>query len=156
MKRYQTRSYRMIVDYLETIPGEHVTAQDIQEHFTGIGEPIGLATIYRQIERLVEEGLLSRYFSEGTESACYEFCDRRKSCIRPVCFHCKCDTCGELIHLQCDEIAAVSAHLRAEHGFALNPYKTVFYGTCEKCMRKLLGKEDIQEGGEEHGADHMS
>ena len=154
MRRYQTKPYRMILEYLETIPGKHITAQEIAAHFADIGEPIALATVYRQIERLCEEGLLSRYFAEGTESACYEFYDRRKSCIRPVCFHCKCDVCGALIHLHCDELAGIRDHLQSEHGFALNPYKTVFYGTCAACLEKALRGEDTQED-DDHGTDHM-
>ena len=46
---------------------------------------------------------------------------------------CKCDVCGTLIHMHCDELAQIGAHLKKDHGFALNAMRTVFYGLCEDC-----------------------
>jgi Fur family ferric uptake transcriptional regulator len=35
--------------------------------------------------------------------------------------------------MSCDEINGFFAHVREEHGFVLDPKRTVFYGICEKC-----------------------
>ena len=48
-------------------------------------------------------------------------------------FHLKCEKCGTLIHLECHDLEQLSSHLMAEHGFALDPFRTVFYGLCENC-----------------------
>ena len=51
-----------------------------------------------------------------------------------LCFHCKCEKCGKLIHLHCDEIEEMQMHLFSEHRFKMNPMRTVFYGLCEQCQ----------------------
>ena len=46
----------------------------------------------------------------------------------------KCERCGALIHLECDELCQIQRHLFAEHGFVLNPLRTVFWGLCAACQ----------------------
>ena len=41
---------------------------------------------------------------------------------------------AELIHLDCSELDHLQSHLKEHHGITLNPLRTVFYGTCGKCM----------------------
>ena len=53
----------------------------------------------------------------------------------------KCELCGRLIHLECDELEELGGHLKAEHGFVINPLRTVFYGLCTDCADKKV-KED--------------
>ena len=53
--------------------------------------------------------------------------------VHPVCFHCKCEKCGKLIHLECTELSLIGEHLREEHGFSIDHARTVFYGTCNEC-----------------------
>jgi Fur family ferric uptake transcriptional regulator len=48
----------------------------------------------------------------------------------------KCEQCGKLIHLNCDEINAFFEHVSEEHGFVLDPKRTVFYGICNECNSK--------------------
>ena len=50
-----------------------------------------------------------------------------------TCFHCKCEKCGKLIHLHCEELQEIQSHLLGEHGFQLDPRRTVLYGLCEGC-----------------------
>ncbi|MBQ2313937.1 MAG: hypothetical protein II187_03455, partial [Treponema sp.] len=44
--------------------------------------------------------------------------------------------CGKLFHLECRELEDIQRHLAAGHGFALNPFRTVFYGLCSECAGK--------------------
>ncbi len=37
---------------------------------------------------------------------------------------------------------SVKNHLCDNHGFEIDSSKTVFYGTCKKCLKKLGGKND--------------
>ena len=57
-------------------------------------------------------------------------------------FHFKCKVCGELYHLDCSFLNTVKNHLCDNHGFEIDSSKTVFYGTCKKCLKKLGGKND--------------
>ncbi|MDR1307502.1 MAG: transcriptional repressor [Treponema sp.] len=127
--RYQTRQGAQILDYLSSLKGEHVTAAAIAGRF----EDIGKTTVYRHLDKLVEAGMVRRYFLEGKDSACYQYTGGEECGER---FHLKCESCGDLIHLNCDVLTDVADHVMKDHRFAINPLKTVFYGTCGSCLSK--------------------
>ena len=128
---YRTRQQEELLRYLKAAPGRHHTAAEIHAHFAAAGQPIGTATIYRQLERFTDEGIVRKYVLETGESACYEYVEQADHCTAH--FHCKCEQCGRLIHLDCDELREIRTHLLEHHGFAWNAGKTVFYGLCDQC-----------------------
>ena len=134
---YKTRQKEELLAYLKTVPGRHVTAADVCAHFTAEGRPIGTTTVYRQLERMVQEGLVNKYFLDETTGACFEYIDAGSSCHHPVCYHCKCERCGRLFHLECGELSHLTEHLASEHGFQVDPFRTVFYGVCEACRGQV-------------------
>lgn len=131
--RYRTKQREILLGYFENIPGIHVTAADVCEHFRSQGARIGQSTIYRQLESLVDEGLINKYIIDANSPACFEYMGHNVHRSGEVCFHCKCEVCGRLIHLHCDELEEIQAHLFKAHGFKLDPLRTVFYGLCEEC-----------------------
>ena len=128
---YNTKHREEIADYLASIPGRHVTAGDICAHFLSQGRAVGTATVYRQLERMVSEGLVQKYIIDESSSACFAWLGGEHCAER--CYHCKCERCGRLIHLSCAELDHIAAHLMADHAFRLNPLRTVFYGVCAEC-----------------------
>ncbi|MDR0451240.1 MAG: transcriptional repressor [Treponema sp.] len=138
---YNTRQGKLIMDYLASLGDAHVTVNDIADHFRHeIRETIGLATIYRHLEKLVKAGTLCKYNPGEGESACYQYIGANRT--EGDRFHLKCERCGKLIHLQCGFLDEILGHLRDEHRFRINPLKTVFYGSCEDCKgsRAFLGQ----------------
>ncbi|MEE0797492.1 MAG: transcriptional repressor [Anaerovoracaceae bacterium] len=130
---YQTRQMKELREFLASTDGKHVTVKDICRYFDEAGRPVGTATVYRNLEKLVEEGIVAKYSADPSDSACFSYIGSGEECCHPVCFHLKCQKCGRLIHLECDEITRLSEHMLRAHGFELNPVRTVFYGLCEDC-----------------------
>ena len=128
---YRTRQQNCLIDYLTQHEGQHFTAAQIHAHFAEGDQSIGTATVYRQLEKLVDEGVVRRYKLETEESAYYEYVGDNPGCSAHL--HCKCERCGTLIHMDCEELEAIRRHLLEEHGFLWNPRRTVFYGICEAC-----------------------
>lgn len=144
--KYRTRQREELLEYLETVPGVHITVNDVCEYFRSIGRPIGTTTVYRQMESLVDEGLLGKYIIDGMTPACFEYMpEHANETQHATCFHCKCDRCGKLIHLHCGELEEIQHHLLEEHGFRLNPRRTVFYGICETCAEEEREKRGASE-----------
>ena len=133
--KYRTKQREILLDYLKTIPGVHITAGDVCEYFREQGSSIGQSTIYRQLEQLVDEGILNKYTIGAGSPACFEYVDGESHGDRETCFHCKCEKCGKLIHLHCHEIEELKEHLQGHHGFSLDPIRTVFYGLCGQCEK---------------------
>ena len=134
--QYKTKQQEELLAYLKTMPGKHITAADICAHLNARGSAIGATTVYRQLDHLVEKGLVGKYVIDGVNAACYAYVDPGENCYTPVCFHCKCERCGRLIHLECGEITELLAHLEEEHHFTTDPQRTVFYGICGECREK--------------------
>ena len=135
--KYKTRQKEMLIDYLSSVEGEHITANDVCEFFKSQGETIGQSTIYRHLESLVDEGIINKYVIDANSPACFEYMGRESHLAGEVCFHCKCEKCGCLIHLHCDELSDIGKHLYNEHHFKLDPKRTVFYGLCENCINEV-------------------
>ena len=133
--KYKTKQRDRLISYLETVPGQHITAFDVCEAFRQDGAPIGQSTVYRQLESLVGEGVLNKYIIDEKSPACFEYVRSASHQGPGTCFHCKCEKCGRLIHLHCEELEEIRNHLLGEHGFRLDPRRTVFYGICEACQQ---------------------
>lgn len=131
--KYKTKKRDLLLDYLASVRGKHTTAGDICEYFRASDAEIGQSTVYRQLESLVDDGLIGKYTIDGNSPACFEYIGRDKAHKKGGCFHCKCAVCGRLIHLGGDEIQPLKELLLTEYGFALDAKRTVLYGLCENC-----------------------
>ena len=130
--QYKTKQMTELLAFLKSVQGSHVTVKDICDYFEIRGITVGTTTIYRQLEKMVSEGLVAKYVVDGTSSACFEYTgDEEES--QAVCYHCKCEKCGKLIHLHCDEVENLKQHMLEHHDFEMNPLRTVFYGLCSEC-----------------------
>jgi Fur family ferric uptake transcriptional regulator len=129
---YHTRQGDRILDYLRSLGDRHVTVNQVVRHFAEGEELIGQTTIYRRLEKLAAEGALRKYTLSDGKSACYQYTGAPAPCREH--FHLICETCGVLIHADCDLLDEVRAHLFLEHDFQINMLKTVFYGTCKQCL----------------------
>lgn len=132
--QYRTKQRDELRAFLESVPGRHITAGDVCEYFKNAGTPIGMATVYRQLEKMVDEGIVSKYSIDAGSPACFEYTGAHLS--EENCYHCKCQVCGKLIHMHCDELSGLQKHILEHHGFSIDPMRTVFYGTCADCAKE--------------------
>lgn len=133
---YKTRQKSEILNYLRNTDHSHVTAGDICMYFKDHSISISQATVYRQLEQLTEEGIVNKYIIDERSPACYEYIEKEKDCHQDGCYHFRCESCGKLIHLHCEEIDAIRQHLQKEHQLQLDPFRTVLYGLCQDCVEK--------------------
>ncbi len=130
---YNTKQREELLEYLQSVPGEHITVNDVCNHFMKCGSGVGVTTIYRQLEKMVNEGIVKKYVLDSSSAACFEYVDRETECNKSGCTHLKCTKCGKLIHLHCEDLKATEEHILLEHGFMVDTTRTVIYGLCEKC-----------------------
>ncbi len=132
---YKTKQKEKILDYLIRNKEKHTNVQEIITFLTAEGNPIGTATIYRQLDKLVDCGMVRRYNFDGKTGACYQYIENKEECHEH--FHLKCTICGKLIHLNCDRLSNINRHIFEKHGFQVDPSQTVFYGKCSECLSKI-------------------
>ena len=71
--QYKTKQMAELISYLKKEEGRHVTVSEISDYFTEKGISVGTTTIYRNLEKMVEEGIVAKYTVDGTSSACFEY-----------------------------------------------------------------------------------
>ncbi len=145
---YHTKQQDELLAFLKSHAGTHLTAAQIRDELVREGKPISTATIYRQMERFASDGTVRKYLLETGDSACYEYAGGYHSeCASH--FHCKCEKCGRLIHLDCDELQEIRQHLQEHHHFTWDYGRTVFYGICDQCQsarRYRMRQPDCKDG----------
>ncbi len=135
---YQTRQQQAVLHCLERRPEESLSAADIAQELRREACSVGLATIYRQLERLESAGMVHKV--NTPEGAYWRFCPNGSA--RRDCFLLKCQRCGRIRHLDCAHLQGLYEHLEQEHHFRVDPRGTLFTGLCDQCA----GEEDA------HGA----
>ena len=133
-EQYNTAQRQAIIDCLSEA-GSHMTASAVRTALAEGGRKVSSATVYRQLEKLVLEGVVVKSQPIGEKSACFELLDKT-ACVPERCYHMKCLSCGKLIHLNCEEIDSLCAHMLAKHDFRLDMLSTVLFGTCEACAKE--------------------
>lgn len=128
---YNTSQKEKLMDFLISNSEKHTSVQEISAYLRSEGTPVGTATIYRQLDRLVESGTVRKFIIDGKTSACYQYIDDTRECKEH--FHLKCLRCGKLIHLSCGQLKDINSHIAEHHGFIIDPSQTVFYGKCADC-----------------------
>ena len=124
---YSTKQHQAVLRCLEARGETACTAAELAEDLRREGCPVGLATIYRQLERLEGQGLVHKVTTE--EGACYRYCDGGKG----NCFLLRCEHCGRVIHADCGQLRGFYQHLEQAHHFTVDPRKTVLSGLCAAC-----------------------
>lgn len=135
--QYQTKQRDELLTYLESMSGKHITVNDVCEYFKTKGRSIGTTTVYRQLEKMVDQGIVTKYIIDAGSPACFEYVGADSHHTEGSCYHCKCEICGKLIHMHCDELPQIQQHIKEHHGFTINSMRTVFYGICENCAAKV-------------------
>ena len=129
---YQTKQQQALLHYLEQRGHQGVTVGELSHALREEGCPVGVATIYRQLDKLEQSGYVHKVITN--EGALFQYCgtaDHHRDC-----FLLKCEDCGRLEHVNCSQLAPLYDHLEQQHHFAINPRKTLFSGLCEACSRR--------------------
>ena len=125
---YSTKQQQAVLRCLESRESEALSAQELAEELRREGFSVGLATIYRQLERLEEAGVVHKVNTES--GAFYLYCSHGEG--RRDCFLLKCQRCGRIRHLDCDHLKDLYEHLETAHQFRIDPRRTLFTGLCEE------------------------
>ena len=112
---YQTKQQQAVLRCLQLRAEECLSAADLSEELRHGGLTVGLATVYRQLDKLTQQGLVHKVTTE--EGALYQYCPQAGH--PHDCFLLRCEGCR---------------HLSSEHHFRIDPRRTVLTGLCDHCQ----------------------
>ena len=127
---------------LETIadrPGQHLTAEEIYELTKEKYPEIGLATIYRALQVMVELHIIDKLnFDDGF--ARYELGQEMGS-ERHHHHHAICMECKTVFSLEEDLLGGLEQNLMERLGFQVTDHEVKLYGYCQACRIKQQKSE---------------
>jgi Fur family ferric uptake transcriptional regulator len=102
------------------------SAQDLHAGLRRQGDPVGLATVYRALQALVDDGDVDLLRGPDGEAA-YRRCS-------PVHHHhLVCRSCGTTVEVADLPVQRWANRIAAEHGFADIQHQVEVFGTCAAC-----------------------
>lgn len=118
---------RAVLDVLRETD-THPTAQEIYERVRHVRPQIGLATVYRILHQLVEQGFIKEL---GDSEARYDAHTARHD-------HALCTQCGALLDIPMDIAIAHDALQQAAQaaGVELTSHEIRIYGRCKTCQEQ--------------------
>jgi Fur family ferric uptake transcriptional regulator len=110
--------------------GAFRSAQSLHHELRQAGEPIGLATVYRNLQALAAEGKVDQVRIEGAE-ALYRVCDTDGHHHHVICRTCGRSTAvtGPDFELWADDVAAAAGYADIRHSLEIS-------GICPTCAAK--------------------
>ncbi len=102
------------------------SAQEIHDLLGRRGEQVGLATVYRTLQRLVEADEVDLLRTEDGE-AIYRRCSDTHH------HHLVCRDCGATVEVEGPAVERWTRAIAAEHGFVDVSHALEIFGTCRAC-----------------------
>jgi Fur family ferric uptake transcriptional regulator len=112
---------------------DHLSVDGIRRELKEQGEQVGIATVYRTLDLLVESGLVRAHeFGEGfrryepmTTQAGHE--------------HLICERCGRVVEVANVGLERMLPVLAEDQGFQHQRHRVEIYGVCRECRQRELG-----------------
>ncbi len=115
-----------ILDILEGSDARHHSAEDVYKILLGMGEDIGLATVYRVLTQFESAGLVQRHHFEGGHSV-FELNQGDHH------DHILCVKCGRVDEFVDEIIEQHQKDIAARLGYELTDHCLYMYGICSRC-----------------------
>lgn len=137
MAQYKTHQKAMLEKFLTEQPDRQFSIEELaslmKEHFKE--EAPGKSTVYRLINKLVEENTVKRFVKDNSRHFVYQIA-AGKDCHSHL--HMKCVDCGRLIHMDHEQSDAITEAIFGHDSFRVNRDQTTIFGTCAECIKKTV------------------
>jgi Fur family ferric uptake transcriptional regulator len=122
-----TRQRAAVVAVFDALDGFH-SAQEVHARMRAAGDSIGLSTVYRAVQALVDDGELDSIRTDNGE-AIYRRCSTTHH------HHLVCRSCGRTVEVEGPTVERWADRVAGEHGFVDVKHTLEIFGTCAACHR---------------------
>ena len=123
--RRPTRQQVAVAQLLEHTE-DFTSAQTVHARLRESGEGVGLATVYRALQSMVEAGTVDVLRTDDGE-AVYRACSNHHH------HHLVCRQCGKTVEVEGPAVEAWADQVASEHGFTGVTHSLEIFGTCADC-----------------------
>jgi Fur family ferric uptake transcriptional regulator len=127
----------MVIEAI-THSGRHMTADEVFKEIQKRSQAVNIATVYRTLDLLVEEGLVSRADLAG-EQVVYA------TALHGPHIHLVCRQCGRTIDADVTPFQLLFEQIQTQYGFACSPQHFAIYGLCADCRPTVQPLDDTDK-----------
>ena len=131
-ERRNTIQQEIVAQTLRGMEG-HPTADAVYIEICNRHSSIGRATVFRILNRMVEEGQLRRVSGVGA--------DRFDCFMEPHC-HVRCKSCGRIDDVRMKRFPKPEQDVEYANGYVITGHSLLFEGICEACTKETENVED--------------
>jgi Fur family transcriptional regulator, ferric uptake regulator len=128
-----TRQRAAVIAVFDGLDGFH-SAQEVHARMRASGDTIGLSTVYRTVQSLVEDGRLDS-IRTGSGEVVYRRCSSQHH------HHLVCRGCGRTVEVAGPAVERWADRVADEHGFVDVSHTLDIFGTCSACVGAVVGQE---------------
>lgn len=138
-ERRTTRQRRAVAAALQETR-DFVSAQSLHARLREAGDTTGLATVYRTLGAMVEDGVADMVRCQDGE-ALYRLCSTTDHH-----HHLVCRSCGKTVEIEAPQDEAWAADVARRHGFSDVAHTLEIFGTCATCLAARAGDAAVDGG----------
>ena len=121
-------SQREIIANIICGKGLHLCADEVLFLAKKINPRLGIATVYRNLNFLVEEGKISK-FKDDAQGYIFDSNNTKH-------YHFQCKTCGMLYDLPIKYNSNLDEIINKQLQLEIDNHETMFFGKCKECQSK--------------------
>ena len=123
--RRPTRQQAAVAELLER-SDDFLSAQTVHARLREAGDAVGLATVYRTLQAMVEAGAVDVLRTDDGE-AVYRACSTHHH------HHLVCRACGRTVEVEGPAVETWADRVAGDHGFSDVTHTIEIFGTCADC-----------------------
>ena len=129
---YRTKARAALLEFLQENSDRGFSAIDLLTYLQLNIEGVNKTTVYRNLDRLCEQGVIYKYREPDHDGWFYQYSKEHTQCNMHM--HGKCSKCGKLIHIEDDFVIDFKNLIKKNYGLQVDLGKTLVVGVCAACL----------------------
>lgn len=122
-----TKQGKLIFEYIKNNPDKHLNSEEIYQELKIENKKIGLATVYRNLNKLVEQKVV-REINLEKQGIRYDYYQEEH-------YHFVCSQCKKIENIYFHDYDKLIKELELDIHSKVEGMQLVAFGTCQKCQR---------------------
>lgn len=133
-KSYHTKTSDLISQFVQSKLEHGFTAVELMEFLKDRGMEVNKTTVYRNLDKLTEQGLLIKHKSSVSDGFIYQNAEEGENCHEHI--HFQCSKCSSVMHLSDEKTVAYIKSISKTMGLEIDLDNSTLNGLCPKCKKE--------------------
>lgn len=144
-----TKQRSLLLECFNKNKDRHLTVEELYDIAKSKDNNIGIATIYRNVKLLEEQGVIKKIELPDFLIA-YEMCAFNSEHSH---HHLICRKCGKILDFEEDLLETIEKKIKDTKDFSITDHRVIFYGYCKICAEELAKDSEQKTEDKEPNTD---